>query len=62
MHIGILAGGGDCPGLNAAIRAVTLSLVSECGARATGIRRGFMRLMTGELLPLDPAPREACRA
>ena len=26
MHIGILTGGGDCPGLNAVIRAVTLAL------------------------------------
>jgi 6-phosphofructokinase len=37
MHIGILTGGGDCPGLNAVIRAVTLALVHECGARVTGI-------------------------
>jgi hypothetical protein len=27
--IGILTGGGDCPGLNAVIRAVTLALVNE---------------------------------
>ena len=25
MHVGILTGGGDCPGLNAVIRAVTLA-------------------------------------
>ena len=55
MHIGILTGGGDCPGLNAVIRAVTLALVHECGARVTGIRRGFLGLLTNEVLPLDVA-------
>ena len=42
MHIGLLTGGGDCPGLNAVIRAVTLALVRECGARLTGIERGVL--------------------
>lgn len=55
MHVGILTGGGDCPGLNAVIRAVTLSLLHECGARVTGIRRGFLGLITGEVQPLDEA-------
>lgn len=55
MHIGILTGGGDCPGLNAVIRAVTLALINECGARVTGIRRGFQGLITGQTLPLDKA-------
>jgi len=54
MHIGILTGGGDCPGLNAVIRAVTLALVQEAGARVTGIRRGFLGLLTREVLPLQP--------
>ena len=31
MHVGILTGGGDCPGLNAVIRAVTLALINEAG-------------------------------
>ena len=53
MHVGILTGGGDCPGLNAVIRAVTLALVHECGARVTGIRRGFLGLITQEVLALD---------
>jgi len=52
MHVGILTGGGDCPGLNAVIRAVTLALIHECGARVTGIRRGFLGLLTREVLPL----------
>ena len=53
MHIGILTGGGDCPGLNAVIRAVTLALINECGARVTGIRRGFLGLITQEVMALD---------
>jgi len=55
MHIGILTGGGDCPGLNAVIRAVTLALIHDCGARVSGIRRGFLGLITGDLVPLDAA-------
>ena len=53
MHIGILTGGGDCPGLNAVIRAVTLALRRECNARVTGIERGFLGLLTGRTRPLD---------
>jgi ATP-dependent phosphofructokinase / diphosphate-dependent phosphofructokinase len=52
MHIGILTGGGDCPGLNAVIRAVTLALINECGARVTGIERGFLGLLTRKVRPL----------
>jgi phosphofructokinase-like protein len=55
MHIGILTGGGDCPGLNAVIRAVTLALHQECGARVTGIERGFFGLMDRKSRPLLPA-------
>jgi ATP-dependent phosphofructokinase / diphosphate-dependent phosphofructokinase len=52
MHIGILTGGGDCPGLNAVIRAVTLSLVRQGVARVTGIERGFHGLITHRARPL----------
>lgn len=38
--IGILTGGGDVPGLNPAIRAVTIRAISE-GYRVIGIRRGW---------------------
>jgi len=54
MHVGILTGGGDCPGLNAVIRAVTLALINEAGARVTGIHRGFLGLLTRESRRLDP--------
>lgn len=52
MHIGILTGGGDCPGLNAVIRAVTLAVTGEPGTRVTGIRRGFLGLLTRDVQPL----------
>ena len=55
MHVGILTGGGDCPGLNAVIRAVTLALINECGARVTGIERGFLGLCERRVRPLDEA-------
>ncbi|MBL8325071.1 MAG: ATP-dependent 6-phosphofructokinase [Rubrivivax sp.] len=45
-HVALLTGGGDCPGLNAVIRAVTLALKRGCGARITGIERGFHGLVT----------------
>ena len=45
MRIGVLTGGGDCPGLNAVIRAVTKSLIRQCGAEVVGIEDGFSGLM-----------------
>lgn len=52
MHIGVLTGGGDCPGLNAVIRAVTKALINECGAQVTGIERGFLGLVERRVRPL----------
>jgi len=55
VHVGVLTGGGDCPGLNAVIRAVTLALHNECGATVTGIEQGFRGLMTRRSRLLAPA-------
>jgi ATP-dependent phosphofructokinase / diphosphate-dependent phosphofructokinase len=58
VHVGVLTGGGDCPGLNAVIRAVGLALQNEAGAQVTGIARGFRGLMNRQariLLPADLA-------
>jgi 6-phosphofructokinase 1 len=49
--VGILTGGGDCPGLNAAIRATVRGLVAH-GHDAMGIRDGWRGLVEGSLLPL----------
>lgn len=43
--IGILTGGGDCPGLNAVIRSVTKKLIREGRARVLGIEDGFEGLI-----------------
>lgn len=45
MRVGVLTGGGDCPGLNAVIRAVTKSLIRQCDAQVIGIQDGFAGLM-----------------
>ncbi|MBO8130268.1 MAG: ATP-dependent 6-phosphofructokinase [Candidatus Marinimicrobia bacterium] len=44
MRIGILTGGGDVPGLNPAIRAITLRAIRE-GYEVIGIRRGWAGLV-----------------
>jgi 6-phosphofructokinase 1 len=53
MRIGVLTGGGDCPGLNAVIRAVTKSLIRTCDAEVIGIEDGFQGLIDGRARPLD---------
>ncbi len=52
-RIGVLTGGGDCPGLNAVIRAVTKSLIHQCGAEVIGIEDGFLGLIERRVRPLD---------
>lgn len=47
--IGILTSGGDAPGMNAAIRAVTRSAISS-GFRVKGIYRGYKGLLTDEIV------------
>lgn len=53
MRVGILTGGGDCPGLNAVIRAVTKSLIRHCRAEVVGIEQGFLGLIERRVRPLD---------
>ncbi len=45
MKIGILTGGGDCPGLNAVIRAVAKSLMLQCDAEVLGFEQGFLGMI-----------------
>ena len=40
-QLGILTGGGDCPGLNAVIRAVAKTAINDYGCRVIGIQDGF---------------------
>jgi len=53
MRVGILTGGGDCPGLNAVIRAVARSLIKLDGAEVIGIEQGFLGLIERRVRPLD---------
>jgi ATP-dependent phosphofructokinase / diphosphate-dependent phosphofructokinase len=52
MRIGVLTGGGDCPGLNAVIRAVVRKGVSEYGHEFVGFRDGWRGPMEGDANPL----------
>lgn len=45
--IALMTGGGDCPGLNAAIRAVVRIAVNEYGDRVVGIEDGYEGLIEG---------------
>ncbi len=45
MKIGILTGGGDCPGLNAVIRAVAKSLILQNDAQVIGFQDGFLGMI-----------------
>ena len=49
-RIGILTGGGDCPGLNAVIRAVAKPAMHEHRATVFGIEDGFEGLVEGRML------------
>jgi ATP-dependent phosphofructokinase / diphosphate-dependent phosphofructokinase len=53
MRIGVLTGGGDCPGLNAVIRAVVRKGVGVYGDDFVGFRDGWRGPLEGDTLPLD---------
>ncbi|MFJ8901493.1 6-phosphofructokinase [Streptomyces sp. NPDC102359] len=58
MRVGVLTGGGDCPGLNAVIRAVVRKGVQEYGYEFTGFRDGWRGPLEGRTVPLGiPAVR-----
>jgi 6-phosphofructokinase 1 len=58
MRVGVLTGGGDCPGLNAVIRAIVRKGVQEYGYEFTGFRDGWHGPLEGDTVPLDiPAVR-----
>jgi 6-phosphofructokinase 1 len=52
MKVGILTAGGDCPGLNAVIRAAARRLLQE-GHEPVGLKYGYRGLAQREYLPLD---------
>ena len=52
MRVGLLTGGGDVPGLNAAIRAVVKRGEGEHGHSIVGFRNGWKGLAEGDVFPL----------
>ncbi len=52
-RVGILTGGGDCPGLNAVIRAVTKSLILKYDVEAVAFEDGFLGLIERRSRVLD---------
>ncbi len=53
MRLGVLTGGGDCPGLNAVIRAVVHRAIKAHGWSVSGIRHGWRGLLQSEIEDLD---------
>ncbi len=52
MKIGVLTGGGDCPGLNSVIRAVVRTAIND-GHEIVGLRYGWKGLTDNITMPLD---------
>ena len=52
-RIGVLTGGGDCPGLNAVIRMVTKAAITKLGLQVLGVADGFLGLIRNRMRILD---------
>ncbi|MBN1527253.1 MAG: ATP-dependent 6-phosphofructokinase [Candidatus Omnitrophica bacterium] len=52
QRVGILTGGGDCPGLNAVIRGAVMTAARH-NISVTGIRNGWKGLIEADAVPLD---------
>ena len=50
--IGVLTSGGDCPGENAAIRALVRTCIDDYGTEVIGIAKGWRGLLDGLMSPL----------
>jgi ATP-dependent phosphofructokinase / diphosphate-dependent phosphofructokinase len=61
-RVGILTGGGDCPGLNAVIRAVVRRGLQEPAVECVGFRHGWAGVLRGDSFPLTRASTVAILA
>ena len=52
-RVGILTGGGDCPGLNAVIRGVAKSAINQYDMEVVGFYDGFQGLIEGRFAILS---------
>ena len=50
--IGVLTGGGDCSGLNAVVRAVTLTAINKYGCEVIGFKKGYAGLYANDYMEL----------
>ncbi|MCF8303532.1 MAG: 6-phosphofructokinase [Bacteroidales bacterium] len=50
--IGVMTGGGDCPGLNAVIRAITRNAISKYGLQVIGYKFGYRGLYNNDFVEL----------
>ena len=53
MRIGVLTGGGDCPGLNAVIRAVVRTSAVRYGSSVVGFQDGWRGLLEDRRIQLS---------
>ncbi len=51
--IAVMTGGGDCPGLNAVIRAVAKTAMNQYGLDVWGVEDGYQGLIEDRIIPLD---------
>ena len=51
-RIGVLTGGGDCSGLNAVVRAVTLTAINKYGCEVIGFKKGYAGLYANDYMEL----------
>ena len=52
MRIGVLTGGGDCPGLNAVIRGIVRKGINQSGHALVGFRHGWAGVLKNEAVEL----------
>jgi 6-phosphofructokinase 1 len=55
MKIGVITGGGDCPGLNAVLRAVVKTAIRKYNFDVIGFRDGYRGLVKNDYVPLTEA-------
>ncbi|MET8249462.1 6-phosphofructokinase [Streptomyces sp. NPDC005202] len=53
MKVGVMTGGGDCPGLNAVIRSIVRKGIQEYAFDFVGLRDGWLGALQGNVVPLD---------
>lgn len=51
-RVGVLTSGGDCSGLNATLRAIVKTLISDFGVEVVGYRDGFRGMIENDTMPL----------